>query len=120
MKAVGIVLVVGFILLYFVNAAFKVNIWNTELLIHSAIRFWAGFAGIGIWVFYKYRVSFKTVLYVVLALVLADDVWDYFRDINSFKLETMLHSSYMLLWGALAGYVAARQLKNRRDKEQEH
>jgi hypothetical protein len=115
MKAVGVVIVVGFILLYFVNAAFKVSIWQTELLIHSAIRFWAGFVAIGIWVFYKYRVRFSTVLYVVLALVLADDIWDYFRDINSFKPEAMLHSSYMLLWGALTGYVAARQLKNKRE-----
>lgn len=111
-------MVVGFILLYFVNAAFKVSIWQTELFIHSAIRFWAGFVAIGIWVFYKYRVKFSTVFYVVLALVLADDIWDYFRNINSFKLEAMLHSSYMLLWGALTGYVAARQLKKRKDKRQ--
>lgn len=115
MKSVGIVMIVGFILLYFVNAAFKVDIWREEILIHSGIRFFAGFIAIGIWVFYKYRVRFMSVFYVVLALVLADDIWDYFRDVNSFKPEAMLHSSYMLLWGALAGYVAARQLKSKRD-----
>jgi di/tricarboxylate transporter len=115
MKAVGVVMVVGFILLYFVNAAFKVDIWQEEILIHSAIRFFAGFIAIGIWVFSKHRIRFMNVFYVVLALVLADDIWDYFRNINSFRPEAMLHSSYMLLWGALAGYVSARQLKNKRE-----
>ncbi|WAK00992.1 hypothetical protein [Methylobacter sp. YRD-M1] len=119
MKSVGIVMVVGFILLYFVNAAFKVDIWHGEILIHSTIRFFAGFIAIGIWVYLKHRIKFMYLFYVVLALVLADDIWDHFRNINSFKPEAMLHSAYMLLWGALAGYVFARHLKNKRDQRQE-
>jgi hypothetical protein len=49
----------------------------------------------------------------VLALVLADDVWDYFRHVDSFSPEMMLHSIYMLLWGALTGYVVMRYFKDK-------
>ncbi|WP_027147408.1 hypothetical protein [Methylobacter marinus] len=113
MKAIGFVMVLGFTLLYFVNAAFKVDIWETELLIHSGIRFFAGFIAIGVWVFSQHRIKFLHLFYFVLALVLADDIWDYFRNINSFKPEAMLHSSYMLLWGSVTGYVSARYIKNK-------
>lgn len=83
-------MVLGFTLLYFVNAAFKVDIWETELLIHSGIRFFAGFIAIGVWVFSQHRIKFLHLFYFVLALVLADDIWDYFRNINSFKPEAMV------------------------------
>jgi di/tricarboxylate transporter len=119
MKSVGIVMVVGFILLYFVNAAFKVDIWHQEILIHSAIRFFTGFIAIGIWFFLKHKIRFMNVLYIILAVAFADDIWDYFRNINSFQFEAELHGAYMLLWGALAGYVFARHLKNKRDKRWE-
>jgi hypothetical protein len=48
MKLVNIAVIVGLILLYFVNAAFKINIFNWEMLIHSGIRFFTGFIILGI------------------------------------------------------------------------
>jgi hypothetical protein len=43
--------------------------------------------------------------------VLADDIWDYVRKIDSLTPEVMLHSIYMLLWGAVMGFVAITAIK---------
>lgn len=115
MKLVGIVIVAGLILLYFIDAAFKINPFNTEMLIHSGLRFLTGFMILGIGVFYAGKIRLKYALFLVLALALADDIWDYTRDVNSFSFEVMLHSIYMLLWGSLAGYVLMKRWLNGRD-----
>ena len=46
MKLVSIAIIIGFILLYFVNAALKIDIFNSEMLMHSGIRFFTGFEGV--------------------------------------------------------------------------
>lgn len=108
MKLVSII-IVGLILLYFIDSAFKLNPFNVEMLIHSGLRFLAGFLILGIGVFYAHQIRPKFALALVLTLALADDIWDYTRDINSFSLEVMLHSIYMLLWGSLAGYMLMKR-----------
>ena len=117
MKLVSLVMIAGLILLYFVDAAFKIQIMNWEMLIHSALRFFTGFVLIGIGVFYAHKIKLKYAVYVVLVLVLTDDIIDYFRNVKSFNFEVMLHSIYMLLWGALMGYVVMKQLKDKADKQ---
>jgi hypothetical protein len=117
MKSVSMVMIAGLILLYFVDAAFKIQIMNWEMLIHSAIRFFTGFILIGIGVFYAHKIRLKSAVYLILVLVLADDIMDYFRNVNSFSFEIMLHSIYMLLWGSLMGYVFMRLLKDKADKQ---
>ncbi|HEY8098079.1 MAG TPA: hypothetical protein VIE65_18620 [Methylobacter sp.] len=112
MKLVSIVIIVGLILLYFIDVAFKLNPFNVEMLIHSGLRFLTGFLILGIGVFYTGKIKLKFALALVLALALADDIWDYTRNINSFSFEVMLHSIYMLSWGSLTGYVLMKQLLN--------
>ena len=113
MKLVSMVMIAGLILLYFVDAALKIQIMNWEMLIHSTIRFFTGFILIGIGVFFAHKIRLKSAVYLVLALVLADDIMDYYRNVNSFSFEVMLHSIYMLLWGSLMGYVVMRQSKDK-------
>ena len=117
MKLIGIVTVVGLMLLYFMDAAFKLQLMNLEMLTHSALRFFTGFILIGIGVFYAHKIKLKNAVYLILALVLADDIMDYFRKVDSFNFEVMLHGIYMLLWGSLTGYVFMKQLKNKTDKK---
>jgi hypothetical protein len=117
MKLVSLVMIAGLVLLYFIDAAFKLQMMNWEMLIHSAIRFFTGFVLIGAGVFYAHKIKLKYAFYVVLVLVLTDDITDYFRNVNSFNFEVMLHSIYMLLWGSLAGYVFMRQWKDKTDKK---
>jgi hypothetical protein len=109
MKLVSSVIITGLILLYFIDMAFKLNPFNAEMLIHSGLRFVTGFLVLGIGVFYTGKIRLKFALALVLILALADDIWDYTRDVNSFSFEVMLHSIYMLLWGSLTGYVLLKQ-----------
>ncbi len=116
MKLISIVMIVGLVLLYFMDAAFKIQIMNPEMLIHSCLRFFTGFILIGIGVFYAHKIKLKSAVYLILALVLADDIMDYVRKVNSFNFEIMLHGIYMLLWGSLTGYVFMRHAKHKADK----
>ena len=117
MKLISIVTIAGFILLYFVNAAFKIQIMNWEMLIHSAIRFFTGFILIGVSVFYAHKIRLKSAVYLILVLVLADDIIDYYRNVNSFSFEDTLHGVYMLLWGSLMGYVYMKYSRDKVDKQ---
>ncbi|MBK8815042.1 MAG: hypothetical protein IPN42_05835 [Methylococcaceae bacterium] len=105
MKFVSIALVVGLILLYFVIAALKIDLFNWEMLIHSGIRFFTGFIILGIGYFYEHKIQLKISIYLVLGLFLADDVLDYFRNTTRFSIELILYGIYMLLWGASVGYL---------------
>jgi len=42
---------------------------------------------------------------------------DYFRKVENFSFEVMLHSIYMLIWGSLMGYVFMKQSKDKADKQ---
>jgi len=112
-----LVIIAGLILLYFLDAAFKLNPFNLEMLIHSGLRFFTGFIVFGISVFYTHKIRLKFAVCLVLALILADDIWDYTRNVNNFRFEVMLHSIYVLLWGSLTGYVFIKQWMDGADKQ---
>jgi hypothetical protein len=111
MKWVVLILVFGLIPLYFLGAAFKLHLLTAEMSTHLAIRFFAGFIILGVIVFYERLVKFKHSIIILFALVLADDIADYFRDVNSFKFEMFIMDGFMLLWGAFAGFVFIKQIK---------
>jgi hypothetical protein len=116
MKLISIVTIAGLILLYFVDAAFKIQIMNWEMLTHSALRFFTGFILIGVGVLYAHKIRLKSAVYLALVLVLADEIMDYARKIDSFSFEYTLHGVYMLLWGSLMGYVYMKYSKDKADK----
>jgi hypothetical protein len=107
---------VGLILLYFVNAALRVDIFNWEMLIHSGIRFFTGFLILGIGFFYEHKIGFKIAIYLILALVVTDDVLDYIRGVTRLSAELILHGIFMLLWGSLVGYFTIRYFKLKPEK----
>ncbi len=117
MKLVSFIMIVGLVLLYFVDAAFKIQIMNWEMLTHSAIRFFIGFALIGIGVFYAHKIRLRSAVYLIVVLVLVDDVMDYFRKVDSFSVEITLHGVYMLLWGSLMGYAYMKYAKDKAGKQ---
>ncbi|MEC4750295.1 hypothetical protein [Methylomicrobium sp. Wu6] len=116
MKLIGFILFIGLILLYFLAAAFKLDMLTLEMLSHIAIRFLIGFMILGIGVLYEHVIRFKSSVFIILTLVLGDDIFDYYRNVNSFTPEVILLGIYMLLWGALTGYVAMRLIKNRQSE----
>jgi hypothetical protein len=117
MKLVGIAIFVGLLLLYFVNEAVKIDFFNWEMLIHSGIRFFTGFIILGISYFYEHKIKLKIALYLILAIVLTDDVLDYYRGVTQFSDKLMLHNIYMLLWGSLVGYLTIKCIKDKIDKQ---
>lgn len=106
----------GLVLLYFVSQAFKLPIMSWEMLTHSALRFFIGFILLGIGVFYAHKIKLRNAVFLVLLLVLADDIMDYHRNINSFSFEVTLHGIFMLLWGSLMGYAYMKYSKDKADK----
>ncbi len=98
----------GLLLLYFVTAALKIDIFNWETAIHSAIRFCTGFAILGIGVFYAHQIQLKIALAIIFTLFLTDDLLDYLRHVETFTAEYMLYGVYMLSWGAAIGYLTGK------------
>jgi H+/Cl- antiporter ClcA len=117
MKLISCALIAGLVALYFMDIAFRINPFNWEMLTHSAIRFVLGFLLLGIGVFHAHTLKLKSALIVALVLVLADDIVDYFRNVNSFSFEVMIHSVFILFWGALVGFLFMRNL-NKNSLEQ--
>lgn len=111
MKLIGFILFLGIIILYFLDAAFRLEMLTLEMLGHIALRFFTGFAILGVGVFYQHVIRIKSAGFIILALLLGDDIFDYYRDVKSFTPEVILLSIYMLLWGALMGYVTMRHIK---------
>lgn len=118
MKLIGILLSialsVGLFVLYVMGVAFRLDLLTAEMIGHVAIRFAAGFLILGFGVFYEHLFRLKHSLWFILTLFLADDVYDYYRNVDSFKFEMLILSIYMLLWGALIGYLTMKALKIRR------
>jgi len=111
MKLTGLILFLGLIILYFLDAAFRLEMLSLEMLGHIGLRFLIGFLILGIGVFYEHAIRFKSSVFIILALALGDDIFDYYRNVNSFTPEVILLGIYMLLWGALTGYVTVRQIR---------
>lgn len=111
MKLIGLIILLGVVLLYFLDAAFRLEMLTLEMLGHITLRFFIGFMILGICVFYGHVMRLKHSLWILLVLLLGDDIWDYLRGVDSFTPEVILLSIYILLWGALTGYFTMRQIK---------
>lgn len=103
----------GLTVLYFMGAAFHTDDFTLEMLIHNTVRFVSGFVFIGIWVWYKRRLKLKMALYTLLTLLVLDDIVDYFRNVDSLNLEMAIHDSFIVLWGALIGYLSMRAINQK-------
>ncbi len=116
MKLLSVAITVGIVLLYFLNIALLRNqLLTPEWFIHSGIRFLVGFLVFGVSVFYAHVIKFKNAVYITLMIVMADYIFDYIRQVDSFKLEVMLLGVFMLLWGAVIGYLTSKTIKNKID-----
>lgn len=109
MKLLLSTIIIGLILVYVMGAAFRIDNLNLEMLVHNTVRFATGFVFLGIWVGYKRRLKLKLALYIVLALLVADDIVDYFRNINNLRLEMVIHDSFIVVWGAITGFLTMRK-----------
>lgn len=113
MKTILPTVIIGLIVLYFMDSAFHIDNWSGEMFVHNIVRFVAGFVFLGIWVWYKHRLKLKVALYFVLALLVSDEIMDYMRDIDTLSLEMAIHDLFMVFWGSLIGFFYMRGLKRK-------
>lgn len=113
MKFILSAVFLGLIVLYFMGAAFHSNDFTLEMLIHNTVRFVSGFVFIGIWVWYKRRLKLKIALYTLLTLLVLDDIVDYFRNVDNLSLEMVIHDSFIVLWGAIIGFLSMRVINQK-------
>lgn len=114
MKMLLFSFLVGVFLLYFLNIAFLKNpILDLHWSIHASVRFFAGFVILGVSYFYAHAIKFKNAMYIIISIVVADYVYDYFMETNIIKIETFLHGTFMIFWGAILGYLFAKYIKER-------
>ncbi|MFK5947734.1 MAG: hypothetical protein QM500_03055 [Methylococcales bacterium] len=104
MKKIISTLVVGLLLVYFIDAAFQVDGLTEEMLVNNFFRFLLGFLMMGLWGWSEHKHKSKIFIYILIALVIGDNVFDYMQNISSFDFEMTLHDLYFFLWGALTGY----------------
>ncbi|MDD2759351.1 MAG: hypothetical protein PHH11_03535 [Methylomonas sp.] len=108
MKILSFSFILGLVFLYFMNMAMlKTAILNTEWSIHAGTRFLLGFFVMGVSYFYAKSLSFKNALKLILVIVILDYFYDYYIEAYHLNFQIILHGIYMLVWGALMGYLTA-------------
>ena len=104
MKIFSVCLLLGLVVLYFIDAALSIDNLNMEMFTHNLVRFFAGFIFLGIWVWYKHKLKFKVSLYIIVAFLVSDEIYDYFRNIDNFNFDMLLHDLVIVIWGAISGF----------------
>lgn len=114
MKTLGFTFIMGAFFLYFLNIAIlKSAVPNMEWTIHAGTRFVIGFFVMGVSYFYAKALGFKQALKLTLIIVILDYLVDYYIESYRLNFEIILHGIYMLVWGALMGYLTGRYMKNK-------
>ncbi len=114
MKMLVFSITLGAILLYFLNTAIlKTPVLDFEWSLHASIRFFTGFFILGVICFYAKAISFKKAIYITAVVVLADYIYDHYTQSYRLQLEIILHGIYMIVWGAIVGYLTAKYIKQR-------
>jgi len=114
MKMLVFSVIVGCFLLYFVNIAIlKTPVLDLHWSIHAGLRFLIGFIILGISYFYMHAIKFKTAVYITAFIVAMDYIYDYYAQAHRFNLEIIFHGIFMMLWGAVLGYLTAKYIKEK-------
>ncbi|MGZ8184298.1 MAG: hypothetical protein ACXWT1_20330 [Methylobacter sp.] len=114
MKMLVFSFIVGIGLLYFLNIALlKTPLLDLHWSIHAGIRFLIGFILLGVSFFYVHAVKFKSAVYITACIVTIDYLYDYYAHPYRFNFEIILHGVFMMIWGAILGYLTAKYIKER-------
>lgn len=110
MKVFWYVLFAGLILQLFIDAAFKIDGITLTMVIHKAIYFFSGFFILGFTLYFKQTIDWKTVLYLIIAMLVLDELIDYLRGFDDTSSMMFIHNGYMITWGSLSGYLLLKQM----------
>ena len=104
MKIFSACLLLGLVVLYFIDSALSIDNLNMEMFTHNLVRFFVGFIFLGIWVWYKHKLKLKVSLYIIVAFLVSDEIYDYFRNIDNLNFDMLLHDLVIVSWGAISGF----------------
>ncbi|MDD2800162.1 MAG: hypothetical protein PHC94_06230 [Methylobacter sp.] len=114
MKMLIFSIIVGAFLLYFLNIAIlKTPLLDLHWSIHAGLRFLIGFIILGVSCFYAHAIKFKTAVYITACIVAMDYIYDYYAQAHRFNFEIILHGIFMMVWGAILGYLTAKSIKEK-------
>jgi hypothetical protein len=113
MKKLLVTLIIGLVLLYFLDTAFHIKNLNLEMLTHNLVRFFSGFVFLGIWVWYKHQMKLKISLYIILGFLISDVIFDFIREINNLSFEMLIHDLFIVVWGAISGFFFIKHLHSK-------
>jgi hypothetical protein len=114
MKMLVFSFLIGLVLLYFLNIAIlKTPILNLEWSIHAGIRFLVGFIILGVVFLYERAVKFKSAVYLTAGIAAVDYIYDYYIEAYRLNFEIILHGIFMIIWGAILGYLTAKYIKEK-------
>ncbi|TRW92896.1 hypothetical protein [Candidatus Methylobacter oryzae] len=114
MKMLVFSFVAGTVLLYFLNIALlKTPLLDLHWSIHAGLRFLIGFIVLGVSYFHAHAVKFKSAVYITACIVTIDYFYDYYAQGHRLNLEIILHGVFMMIWGAILGYLTAKYLRER-------
>jgi hypothetical protein len=52
-------------------------------------------------------------VYITACIVTIDYIYDYYAQAYRFNLEIILHGIFMMIWGAILGYLTAKYIKEK-------
>ncbi len=114
LKILAFSFIVGLVLLYFLNIAIlKTPILDLDWSIHAGLRFLVGFFILGISCFYTSAVNFKKAMYITVCIVTTDYIYDYYIQAYRLQFEIIFHGIFMIIWGAILGYLTAKYIKEK-------
>jgi hypothetical protein len=108
MKLFWFVFITGFVLLFFLINAFKIDVFSWEMVTHILYHFFIGFAIFFYFFSHMTLKSMKFLLILVLGLLILDEIFDYSRGVGKISLMILIANFYMVLWGGLSGFTYAR------------
>jgi len=114
MKMLIFSFIVGAFSLYFLNIAIlKTPLLDLHWSVHAGVRFLIGFILLGVSYFYAHAIKFKTAVYITACIVVMDYIYDYYAQAHRFNFEIILHGIFMMVWGAILGYLTAKYIKEK-------
>ena len=101
----------GWVFIYFVDHAIKVDSFAEETLINNLYHFFTGFiflAGVNR---LNLKHKFKFFMVLVIVILCLDEIYDYMRHVKDFTFLSLFYNLSLLLWGALSGLALSKRSK---------
>lgn len=110
MKLFWFIILFGLAVYYFIVQAFKLSIFNAEMLLHTLYHYATGFIILsGCFVLSSTKKTKSIVIgCLAVTILFIDEIYDYRRGIENFNLMLILYNLYVLFWGALSGVAFIR------------